>query len=414
MSMLVRIAYRNIRRNARRTALCIAAVGIAVFFAIFMQSMIDGMTAGMEKVVQVFDTGHVMLTAKYYEAEKEYYPAYYPAVGGMAFAEIAAKIKAIPQVKAALPRIMVYATLQNSTQKHALLWGISIEEERRTHDFNLTARSDGLVEGRYPLPGANECIIGAAMAKKTGLGIGDRIPLKAVSAQFSDKMWNPQVTGIFTFDYLRYDEDVILVSLDRLQRLLVLGDAVQQVAVFAERPSDAGSIAAAMAGLFGEGNVIQRWEDNYFVALMRSYMPLYTLIYLVFVVVASFLIINTVLMIIHERMKEIGMMGSLGMTRREIVSVFFCEALFLAALGSLAGCFVGGLSTFILSFFPIDFNVMTGGGFKEMPMSGTIFMTFSPLMIARGFLFGVVAAGICTLIPSLKSAFIEPVEALRR
>jgi putative ABC transport system permease protein len=390
------------------------AVGISVFFTIFMQSMIDGMTVGIEKVVQVFDAGHVMMTSKDYEAEKEYYPACYPAVEGMAFAEIEANIKKIPQVKAVFPRIMVYATLQDSTQKHALLWGISIEEEQRIHDFNLTERSNGLVEGRYPEPGANECIIGAAMAKKTGLQIGDRIPLKTVSAQFSDKMWNPVVTGIFSFDYLRYDEDVILVSIDRLQRLLVLGDAVQQVVVFAERPSDAGTIATAMSDIFGEGNVIERWEDNYFVALMRSYMPLYTLIYLVFAVVASFLIINTVLMIIHERIKEIGMMGSLGMTRREIVSVFFFEALLLAALGSLAGCFAGGLSTFILSFFPVDFHVITGGGFKEMPMSGTIFMTFSPLMIVQGFFFGVIVAGICTLIPSLKSAFIEPVEALRR
>ncbi|MDR1469086.1 MAG: ABC transporter permease [Spirochaetaceae bacterium] len=414
MSMLVRIAYRNIRRNARRTVLCIVAVGIAVFFSIFMQSMIDGMTAGIEKVVQVFDTGHVMMTSKDYVAEKEYYPAYYPVADGMAFAEIEAAVKAIPHVKAVLPRIMVFATLQDSTKKHALLWGISIEDEKKAHDFNLTKKSDGLIAGRYPEPGANECIIGAAMAQKTGLQIGDRIPLKTVSAQFSDKMWNPQVTGIFTFDYLRYDEDVILVSIDRLQRLLVLGDAVQQVAVFAERPQDSGVVAAAMAGMFGEDNVIERWEDNYFVAVMRSFLPLYTLIYLVFVVVASFLIINTVLMIIHERIKEIGMMGSLGMTRREIVSVFFYEALFLAALGSLAGCFVGGLSTFILSFFPVDFNVMTGGGFKEMPMTGTIFMTFSPPMIVQGFFFGVIVAGICTLIPSLKSAFIEPVEALRR
>jgi putative ABC transport system permease protein len=412
--MLVRIAYRNIRRNARRTVLCIVAVGIAVFFSIFMQSMIDGMTAGIEKVVQVFDTGHVMMTSKDYVAEKEYYPAYYPVADGMAFAEIEAAVKAIPHVKAVLPRIMVFATLQDSTKKHALLWGISIEDEKKAHDFNLTKKSDGLIAGRYPEPGANECIIGAAMAQKTGLQIGDRIPLKTVSAQFSDKMWNPQVTGIFTFDYLRYDEDVILVSIDRLQRLLVLGDAVQQVAVFAERPQDSGVVAAAMAGMFGEDNVIERWEDNYFVAVMRSFLPLYTLIYLVFVVVASFLIINTVLMIIHERIKEIGMMGSLGMTRREIVSVFFYEALFLAALGSLAGCFVGGLSTFILSFFPVDFNVMTGGGFKEMPMTGTIFMTFSPPMIVQGFFFGVIVAGICTLIPSLKSAFIEPVEALRR
>jgi putative ABC transport system permease protein len=412
MNMLMRIAFRNIRRNGRRTVLCIAASGIAVFFTIFMQSMLAGMTAGIDKVVQVFDTGHVMLVSKGYAAEREYFPVFYPAAEGRPFEEVAAAVREIPRVKAVLPRIMAFATLQDSTQKHALLWGISIEDEMRLHDFNMTARSDGLVAGRYPERGAQECAIGAEMARKTGLAIGDRIPLKTVSAQFSDKMWNPVVTGIFEFDYLKYDAEVILVSIERLQRLLVLDDAVQQVVVFADKPSDAGSVAAAMAGLFTDDSV-EKWQDNYFVALMRSYMPLYALIYLVFVVVASFLIINTVLMIIHERMKEIGMMGSLGMTRREIVSVFFYEAVFLAALGSLAGCVAGGLSTLVLSFFPIDFNAMSGGGMKEMPVSGTLFMVFSPLMIVQGFLFGVVVTGVCTLIPSLRCAFIEPVEALR-
>jgi putative ABC transport system permease protein len=411
--MLVTIAFRNIRRNGRRTGLCIAASGIAVFFTIFMQSMIAGMTAGIDTVVQVFDTGHVMLTSRDYAAEKEYLPVWYPAAEGMPFAEIQAAVREIPRVKAVLPRIMAFATLRDSTQKHALLWGVSLEDELAAHDFNMTSRSDGLTAGRYPGAGAQECAIGTAMAHKTGLGIGDRIPLKTVSAQFSDKMWNPVITGIFEFDYLKYDTEVILVPIDRLRRLLVLGDAVQQVVVFADRPSDAGPVAAAMTGLFGPGNVIEKWQDNYFVALMRSYLPLYTLVYLVFVVVASFLIINTVLMIIHERMKEIGMMGSLGMTRREIVLVFFYEAVFLAGLGSLAGCVAGGLSTFTLSFFPIDFAAMSGGGFKEMPMSGTLFMAFSPLMIVQGFLFGVVVTGLCTLVPSLRCAFIEPVDALR-
>ncbi|MDR1096140.1 MAG: FtsX-like permease family protein [Spirochaetaceae bacterium] len=411
--MLLTIAFRNIRRNGRRTGLCVAASGVAVFFIIFMQSMIAGMTAGIDTVVQVFDTGHVTLTSADYEAEKESLPVWYPAADGRPFAEIAAAIRKIPHVKAVLPRIMAFATLQDSTQKHALLWGISLQDELAAHDFNLTARSDGLTAGRFPGAEAQECAIGTAMARKTGLGIGDRIPLKTVSAQFSDKMWNPVITGIFEFDYLKYDAEVILVPIDRLQRLLVLGDAAQQVVVFADRPSDAETVAAAMRDLFGAGNIVEKWQDNYFVALMRAYMPLYTLVYLVFVVVASFLIINTVLMIIHERMKEIGMMGSLGMTRREIVLVFFYEAVFLAGLGSLAGCAAGGLSTFALSFFPIDFAAMSGGGFKEMPMSGTLFMVFSPLMILQGFFFGLTVTGLCTLIPSLRCAFIPPVDALR-
>jgi putative ABC transport system permease protein len=51
---------------------------------------------------------------------------------------------------------------------------------------------------------------------------------------------------------------------------------------------------------------------------------------------------------------------------------------------------------------------------KEYPVSGTLFLEFSPGILGGAFIFGIVIASICTLIPSLKSAFVEPVEALRR
>jgi putative ABC transport system permease protein len=138
------------------------------------------------------------------------------------------------------------------------------------------------------------------------------------------------------------------------------------------------------------------------------------IIYLVFQIVASFLIVNTVVMIIHERIKEIGMMGALGMNQFEIVTVFFFEAVFLSVAGSLAGVLLGGIATLIGSFFPFDFSSMTGGALKDYPMTGTIFLLFSGGILLKGFLYGVVTASICTLIPSLKSAFVAPVEALRR
>jgi putative ABC transport system permease protein len=278
----------------------------------------------------------------------------------------------------------------------------------------MTTRGNGLLEGRYPAPGSNECAIGMRMAEKAGLKIGDHIPLKTVSAQFSDKMWSPTITGIFEFDYMKFDDDAILVDFSRLQRLLVLGDATQQVFVFAEKETQSKAIASELQIILGADDVVRDWRDNYFVAMMQQSMAIFYLIEVVFLIVASFLIVNTVVMIIHERIKEIGMMGSLGMTRGEIVRVFFFESVFLSILGSLAGVILGGIVTFVGSLFPLDFNAMMGGGFKEYPVSGTLFLEFGPGILARGFFFGVIIASICTLFPSLKSAFVAPVEALRR
>jgi putative ABC transport system permease protein len=148
--------------------------------------------------------------------------------------------------------------------------------------------------------------------------------------------------------------------------------------------------------------------------MMKMVGPIYTIVFLVFLIVASFLIINTVVMIIHERIKEIGMMGCLGMARAEVVKGFFFASIFMAAFGALAGVILGAIVTGIGANYPLRMGDMYGNTFSEMPMSNAVFFEFSPLILLKGWLMGVVVASLFTLIPSLKSAFVEPVEALRR
>jgi len=412
--MLIKIAYRNIWRNKRRTFFCIAAVGIAVFFIVLYSSMIEGVIRNMHEVGQIYDLGHVKVVSSQYEAENEYMPVQYPVADGKSWKELAASIKEIPGVRAVFPRISSLATLQESTTKHAVLWGLCIEDEMTANHFNLTDRSDGLLEGRWPASGTSECAIGRVFAHKSGLSVGDRIPLKTVSAQFSDKMWSPVITGIFNFDYIKYDEQFIIVDIERLQRLLVLGEGTQSLVIFADNEKESAAIAAKVQNELGQGNVVTEWRDNFWVAIMEMVTPIYTMIFLVFLIVASFLIINTVVMIIHERIKEIGMMGCLGMTRTEIVKVFFFESLFLAMFGAFAGVIVGGVIAGIGSVYPIRMGDMYGDTFSEMPLGNAIFLGINPFIIIRAWLLGVVVASLFTLIPSLKSAFVEPVEALRR
>ena len=420
MGTLIKIAYRNIWRNKRRTAFCFSAVGIAVFFIVIYSGMIDGMTNSINELVQIFELGHVRVVSSMYEAENEYMPVQYP-VGisdeypdGRSWKDLAADIRKVPGVRAVFPRIATFATLQESTIKHAILWGLDIENERKVNHFNLTKRNDGLIEGSWPAAGANECAIGSIFAQKAGLSVGDRLPLKTISAQFSDKIWSPVISGIYYFDYIKYDEQVVIVDIERLQRLLVLDEGTQSLVIFADNEKLSPSIAASVQNLLGQDSVVTDWNDSYWVAVMKMATPAYTIIFFVFLIVASFLIINTVVMIIHERIKEIGMMGCLGMTRGEIVIVFFFESLFLAAIGALAGVIIGGIMTGLGSYFPIRMGDLYGNTFSDMPLSNSIFFHFSFGALLKAWLMGVIVASLFTLIPSLRSAFVEPVEALRR
>jgi putative ABC transport system permease protein len=394
---------------------CVAAVGIAVFFIVFYSGLISGMLNSMHEVVQVFELGHVRAVSAQYEAESDNSPVQYPVAEGKSLESVIAEIEAIKGVKAVFPRISTYATLQESVIKHATLWGVRMNEEVKVNNFNLTDRNDGLVEGHYPAPGSNECAVGLRFAEKAGLKIGDRIPLKTVSAQFSDKMLSPVISGIFRFDYAKADAETIIVDFDRLQRLLVLDDATQQLIVYADSDKLSGGIAQAMKSVVNTTDVVTEWKDNYWIVVMNMYEPIYYVIYLVFVVVACLLIVNTITMIIHERIKEIGMMGSLGMTQAEIVRVFFFESVFLAMAGAFAGVLIGGILTGILQNVPLRWTAIAGEStFVEMPAANAIFIDFSWLNLLQSWLMGVVVASLFTLLPSLKSAFVEPVEALRR
>jgi len=411
---LIKIAYRNIWRNMRRTLFCFTAVGIAVLFIVIYSSMIEGMTESINDTVQTYELGHITAVSSQYEAESEYMPVQYPVADGKSWKDLAKDIKKIPGVRAVFPRITTMATLQESTIKHAMLWGLDIENEMAANKFNLTYRNDGLIEGRWPKPGANECAVGRVFSQKSGLTVGDRILFKTISAQYSEKFLRPQIVGVFNFDYIKIDEQYIVMDVERLQNLLVLDEATQALVIFTDDDKQSGAIAAQVRNYLGDGNTVTDWSENYWVVIMKTASSLYMVIFMVFLIVASFLIINTVVMIIHERIKEIGMMGCLGMTRAEIVKVFFFESIFMAAFGALAGVLIGGIITGALSNYPVRLMEQFGSQFSEMPLSNAIFFKFSPAILLQAWVMGVVVASIFTLIPSLKSAFVEPVEALRR
>ncbi len=180
-----------------------------------------------------------------------------------------------------------------------------------------------------------------------------------------------------------------------------------------ESMNNLSDIKSDLIRLFdNEDLFVQTWKENSMIAYMDQMKSVYIVIYAIFIIVASFLIINTIIMIIHERIKEIGMMGSLGMTKPQIVMLFIAEALVLSIIGSLAGVIFSGVLTAWLQTVPIDIMKMTGG--VEMPVSNTLFFRFSFRYLFNGFIIGTAISGVCTIFPSLKSAFIEPVEALRR
>ncbi|HOJ64409.1 MAG TPA: ABC transporter permease [Spirochaetota bacterium] len=411
---LITIAYRNIFRNLRRSIFCIIAIAVAVFFIVIMISFVNGMLRSYSYTLRTYEIGDILINSKDFENKKEFYPLQFAIETEEDLETIVKKIESIKGVKSVNLRITAIATLTNSNVKHAVIWGVDFEKEASTNFLNQKTKSNGLLkDSKIPDPNKNECLIGYRLAKKIGLNIGDKLQMKIVSSQYSDKFFMPKVVGMFDFDFLSYDNNYIIVPIDKLQKVANLQGQTQQIFVFLENPEDSSKIIKEIENIFNkEKTLIKEWKKNYWVTMLQQVNIIYSIIYIVFIIVASFLIVNTIIMVIHERIKEIGMMGALGMKRGEIVGLFFLEAVILSKIGSLIGIILGGIVTGILQNFPISVEQMTGG--IELPISNTIYISFSFIYLIEAFFFGIVVSSICTIFPSLKSAFIEPVEALRR
>lgn len=250
------------------------------------------------------------------------------------------------------------------------------------------------------------------LMKNIGNSVALRVPFKIISSQYSEKFMIPTITGIIEYDYANIDANYILVPLKRMQRLAGYRDQSQTLWVYISNFSKMSKIKNAIRDQFGDEIIVKDWTQSSFLSMFEQFQFIYFVMYIIFLVVASFLIINTITMVIQERIKEIGMMGALGMKRMEIVAVFFFEAVILSLIGAVIGTMLTGGITLLTTNMPINIESMTGG--VDFPVSNTIYIIFSPVILLKSFVFGMFITSLCVLFPSMKSAFVEPVDALRR
>jgi putative ABC transport system permease protein len=154
------------------------------------------------------------------------------------------------------------------------------------------------------------------------------------------------------------------------------------------------------------------WKD---LNMMYSFLSIAKFIYYVmgaiFFVLGSTVIINTTMMVIYERIREIGTLGALGMQGKELTRLFLLEGTFISIAGSTLGTLVGVLIVFILSKTGINFTEAMSG--VDMEISSILFPRVNWFTALYVWIYAIIISSLSTLIPSRKASKIQIVEALR-
>jgi putative ABC transport system permease protein len=341
----------------------------------------------------------------------------YPVDGlkGEGAAALAEQVSQVPGVSVATPRIKFGALVSRGEKLEGVLgMGLDLGAEEKASHLSRFLR-----EGRLPQPGRSELLVGQRLLNKLGLKVGSKVTVVANSAYGSLQGRTFTVTGSLVSGLTQLDESSLFMPLSTAQRFVELDDAATELIVMADDPAKVPQVSAAVAELVKAGDpegrytVVPWYEANSLMSMMIVARKIYDWVYALIVLFASFVVVNTMLMIVNERVREIGMLGALGFTGLQIVTLLVLEGAALGLLGSAVGVVLGSILTKWLSLTGLDLSKAVAGMGKELLFPSRLYPSFGWGIVAFALLLGILIPALGTLMPARRAQKLRPSEALR-
>jgi lipoprotein-releasing system permease protein len=283
----------------------------------------------------------------------------------------------------------------------------SIRRRATAGDFTFATR-DGKHRG---------AVLGTKLAERLNVTPGiDTIQLVTMSNEIDPVTGYPkpnqqsfEVTGIFDTGMYEYDNSYVFVSLESGQQLAQLGQAVTGLEVKTPDRWSAPDIGQRLQDTLGMPYRIQDWHQqnsSLFNALQLEKLGM-SVILLLIVLVAAFNIISTLIMVVTDKTKEIGILRAMGMPARSIRRVFFAQGLVIGIVGTGTGLAIGLIASILI------------GEKKLIPLDPAVYfidhlpVAIQPLDITLIVLASLAVAALATIYPALQAARLYPVEAIR-
>ncbi len=425
-AILLFIAWRNIWRNPMRSVLTIAALVGGLVMVILYASLLEGMTRQMVQYATELTTGHLQIHRRAFIDDQDLY-ATLPSSWLERIEHDFPAIHVAPRLYAAA----LASSASTST-------GVMIKAVDPAREATVTTMLSHVRSGKMDLGIADttksgltryNVAIGAQLAKNMKLSPGDELVLVTQAADGSIGNALYRVAAVLRPMEPNFDRMGVLMSIAAYRQLMYLDSGFHELAIRLDDidtlPAVQAALSAEVAKLQGEHPldklggpaVVRNWRQlNPAISDMLQFSrSMLLLIGLIVVSLASLGMLNTMLMAIHERTHEFGILLSLGMKRRWLLTMVLMESFFLALISALIGSGLGALLARYLEVHGIDFSASMPDGYDwagmvfEPVMKGYL----EPGQIVEACLLMFVVSFIASLIPSWRTVRLKPAEVLR-
>ncbi|MFC1621460.1 lipoprotein-releasing ABC transporter permease subunit [Candidatus Omnitrophota bacterium] len=311
------------------------------------------------------------------------------------------EINKMPHVVASAPFVNGQALIRQKDKVTGVIFrGIDIEREK--HVTNI---------GKYLVVGTLELdkesvLIGRELAWRLNLSIGDEISL--ISAA-SPKPRPFKIAGIFNSGMFDYDMNLVFTSIEGAQEFYAVEGMAGGIGVRVDDLHNADAIRDEIQEAIGFGFWARSWSDlnkNLFNALKLEKITMFIILALI-VLVACFNIISTLIMMVMEKTKDIGILKSIGATNAKIRNIFMLNGFFIGFTGTALGAAGGFILCYLLKTYefvklPRDIYYI-----DKLPVNLNLADAATVIIAA------VAISLISTLYPAWQASRMQPVDALR-
>lgn len=416
MTYLMKIAFKNLFRSKLRTAVSIIAIAFGVMIVVFARGIVVGMIDSVFADHIQYNSGHIKIIDQDYLKKERLLSLQYPVEGfrGQDLDKMIEMLGSLDKVEAVIPRLK-FAAMASTEEDLVTMsgWGVSPDKE-----LLYTSIGEYLEEGRMVRPGRQEVVMGTALLDKLDARVGDRITLLFNTAFGSLKGVTFEIVGRLETGLKLLNEAVFYLPLDQAQRFLEMDGQVTELLLFLPGREAVPQVLPGVEELLswegGENYLALSYrETSDLIPLMDLSEMIFNFIYIFLVLLSCIVVINTMIMIIRERTREIGMMVALGLEKREILSLFLIEGGFMGLIGSLAGALAGYFLNSYLGKVGFDYGQALAGMDADILLNTMIYPAASLENTIFAFILGTVIVVLACLFPARRAVKLEPTEAMQ-
>ncbi len=261
--------------------------------------------------------------------------------------------------------------------------------------------------------------IGAGLAKVLEVGVDDELYLTAQTADGLSESVFARVRGIFETGTQGYDRYRVYLHLADLQRLVHLDGRSHEIALSLAEPDEAGAVAARLTSTLGASErdaVVRSWRQiRPDIAQMLELNSVSTgLMVLIIFIVATLGVVNTMLMAVFERTRELGVLKAIGMSGGKILRLIITETLLLVLAASAAGTLIGLAMDLYMVRYGVDLSFLTGGiSFGGIGVKPILYGEITAAGLLQPTLILATTSFVASFYPALRAARMQPAVGMR-